>query len=90
MAEIIYEYNTEDEGQRSYERDAANHFFENHERPLNQYDMYLDDGGRRRCVLTDTGDELVYSHLQPELQLEEGNWREDYNYIRPGPSSIRD
>ncbi len=32
----------------------------------------------------------MYSHLQPGLKLEEGNWREDYNYIRPGPSSIRD
>ena len=31
-----------------------------------------------------------YSQLQPGLQLEEDDWLEDYNYIRPGKSSIRD
>ena len=85
LAEIIYEYNTDDEGQRGCQRDSADHFHENH-----QYIMYREDGGRRRCVLTDTGDELVYSQWQPGLQLEEGNWREDYNNIRPSQSSIRD
>ena len=59
--------------------------------PLHQYITYLKDGRRRRCVLTDTGDELVYLlQWQPGFQLEEGNWLEDYNYIRPGQSSIRD
>ena len=29
---------------------------------------------------TDTGDESLYSQWQPGLQLEEGNWLEDYNY----------
>ena len=52
--------------------------------------MYLDDGGRRRYVHTDTGDEQFYSDRQPGLQLEDGNWSEDYNYIRPRQSSIRD
>ena len=53
--------------------------------------MYLDDGGRRRYVHTDTGDEQLYSQWQqPGLLLEEGDWSEDYNYIRPGKSSIRD
>ena len=90
LAEIIYEYDTEDKGRRGCQRDSDDHFHENHKHPLNQYNMYLDDGGRRRCVHTDTRDELVYSHLQPGLRLEEGNWSEDYNYIRPGPSFIRD
>ena len=36
------------------------------------------------------GDEETYSQWQPGLELEEGNWLEDYNYIRPGDSSIRD
>ena len=52
--------------------------------------MYLDDGGRRRYVHTDTRDEQFYAYLQPGLQLEEGNWPEDYNYIRPGQDSLRD
>ena len=87
MAEIIYNYDTDDEGQQGALRDAQDHFFENHTHPLHQY---LEDGGRRRCVLEDTGEELVYSQWQPGLELEEGNWLEDYNYIRPGESSIRD
>ena len=58
-AEIIYEYDTEDDGQRGCQRDADDHLFENHSHPLHQYITYLEDGGRRRCVLTDTGDELV-------------------------------
>ena len=52
--------------------------------------MYLDDEGRRRYVHTDTGDEKFYAHLKPGLQLEEGNWSEDYNYSPSGQSSIRD
>ena len=52
--------------------------------------MYMDDGGRRKYVHIDTGDERFYSQMQPGLQLEEGKWLEDYNYIRPGESSIRD
>ena len=90
LAEIIYEYDTEDEGQRGYQRDSQDHFHENHSHPLHQYIMYREDGGRRRCVLTDTGDELVYLQCQPGLQLEEGNWLEYYNCTRPGQSSIRD
>ena len=35
-------------------------------------------------------DEEAYSQWQPGLELEESNWLEDYNYIRPGESSIRD
>ena len=84
MAEIIYEYDTEDEGLRSDTRATDDHFHENHSHPLHQYLCYLEDGGRRRHALTDTGDEAVYSQWQPGLQFEEGNWREDYNYIRPG------
>ena len=53
---------------------------------LHQYLTYLEDGGRRRFVNTDTEDES----RQPGLQLEKGNWTEDYNYIRPGESSFRD
>jgi hypothetical protein len=90
LAEIIYEYDTEDEGLRSDTRATDDHFHEHHSHPLHQYLCYLADGGRRRYVLTDTGDETVYSQWQPGLQLEEGNWREDYNYIRPGQSSLRD
>ena len=45
---------------------------------------------RRRRPIIDTGDETVYSQWQPGLQLEEGNWQEGYNYIRPSPSSLRD
>jgi hypothetical protein len=90
LAEIIYEYDTEDEGQRGYERESQDRFFEHHTHPLHQYLCYLEDGGRQRCALTDTGDERVYSQWQFGLQLEEGNWLEDYNYIRPGLSSIRD
>ena len=52
--------------------------------------MYLGDGCRRRYVHNNTADEQFYSQWQPGLQLEEGNWLEDYNYIRPGESSIRD
>ncbi len=89
LAEIIYEYDTEDEGQRGYERESQDRFFEHHTHPLHQYLCYLEVGGRRRCALTDTGDEVVYAQLQPGLQLEEGNWLENYNYIRPGLSSIR-
>jgi hypothetical protein len=90
LAEIIFEYDTDDEGRRGYQRGSDDHLFEHHTHPLHEYLMYLEDGGRRRCVLTDTGDELVYSQWQPGLQLEEGNWLEDYNFIRPGLSSIRD
>ena len=90
LSEIVYEYDTEDEGRRAYERDTQDHFHENHSHPLHQYLAYLEDGGRRRCVLTDTGYELLYSQWQPGLQLEEGNWREDYNYIRQNQSSMRD
>ncbi len=61
LAEIIYEYDTEDEGQRGYERESQDRFFEHHTHPLHQYLCYLEDGGRRRLVLTDTGDEAVYS-----------------------------
>ena len=80
------------EGRCGCQRDADDQLFENHSHPLHQYITYLKDGGRRRCVLTDTGDdELVYLlQWQPGFQLEEGNWLEDYNYIRPGQSSIRD
>ena len=90
LAEIIYEYDTEDEGFRSDTRATSDHFHETHSHPDHQYLCYLEDGGRRRQVLTDTGNETVYSQWQPGLQLEEGNWLEDYNYIRPGPSSLRD
>ena len=90
MSEIVYEYDTEDEGRRVCERDTQDHYHEIGLYPLNQYDMYLDDGGRRRYVHTDTGDERFYSNRQPGLQLEDGNWSEDYNYIRPHQSSIRD
>ena len=62
LAEIICEYDTEDEGRRSCQHD------ENHEHPFYQYKMYLDDGGRRRYVHTDTGDEQFYSQWQPGLQ----------------------
>ena len=52
--------------------------------------MYRADGGRRRYAPTDTGDEETYAQWQPGLELEEGNWLKDYNYIRPSESSIRD
>ena len=55
------DYETEDEEQRGCERDEADHFHENHSHPLHQYLEYLDDGGRRRYVYTDTGDEQFYS-----------------------------
>ena len=90
LAEIIYEYDTEDEGRRGCQRDSDDHFRENHSHPLHQHLAYLEDGGRRRHTHTDTGDESLYSQWQPGLQLEEGNWSEDYNYIRPSQSSIRD
>ncbi len=61
LSEIVYEYETDDEGRRSCECDAADHFHENHSNPLHQYLCYLEDGGRRRCALTDTGDEAVYA-----------------------------
>ena len=77
LAEIIYEYDTEDEGQRGYERDSQDRFFEHHTHPLHQYLAYLEDRGRQRCVLTDTGDELVYSQWQPGLEIEVGNCLED-------------
>ena len=51
--------------------------------------MYLEDGGRRKHVHTNTGDEKFYSVRQLGFQLEEANWSEDYNYIRPSQSSIR-
>jgi len=73
LAEIVYEYETEGEGQRGYERDSQDRFFENHTHPLHQYLAYLEDGSRRRHVLTDTGDEVVYSQWQPGLELE--GWR---------------
>ena len=90
LEEIIYDYETEDEEQRDCECESQHRYHNLHSHPLAQYILYRQDGGRRRCVLTDTGDELIYSQWQPGLQLEEDNWREDYNYIRPGPSSIRD
>jgi hypothetical protein len=90
LAEIIYEYDTEDEEQLDCERESQDRHHDHHTHPLAQYTLYRQDGGRRRCVLTDTGDELIYSQRQPGLQFEEGSWKEDYNYIRPGPSSIRD
>ena len=52
--------------------------------------MYLEDGGRRKYLHTHTGDEQFYSYRQPGLQLEEVNWSEDFNYIRPSQSSMRD
>jgi hypothetical protein len=88
LAEIIYEYDTEDEGRRGCQRDSDDHFHENHSHPLHQYLAHLEDGCRRRHVHTDTGDESLYSQWQPGLQLEEGNWSADYNYIRPSQSSI--
>ena len=91
LAEIIYEYDTEDEGRRCYEGDTQNLFHETHSHPFHQYQMYMDDESRRRYVHTDTGDKQFYANLQPGLQLEEGDWSEDYNYIRrPGESSSRD
>ena len=60
LAEIIYEYDTEDEGFRSDTRAQSDHFHETHSYPDHQYLCYLEDGGRRRQVLTDTGDETVY------------------------------
>ena len=90
MAEIVYDYETEDEGRRGCERDSADHYHEIDSYPLTQYQEYLDDGGRWRYVHTDTGDEGLYAQWQPGLQLEGGDWSEDYNYIRPSQSSIRD
>ena len=90
LSEIIYDYDSEDEGQRGYERDTQDRYHEIASYPLNQYREYLDDGGRRRYVHTDTGDEQFYSQWQPGLLLDDGKWSEDYNYIRPSQSSIRD
>ena len=47
LAEIIYEYDTEDEGQRGYQRDSQDRFFESHTHPLHQYTLYRADGGRQ-------------------------------------------
>jgi len=56
LSEIVYEYKDEDEGQRAYERDTQDHYHEIGLYLLNQYDMYLEDGGRRKYVHTHTGD----------------------------------
>ena len=90
LAEIVYEYDTEDEERRGCVRDAQDHYHEIDSYPLTQYTVYMDDGSRRKYVHDHTGDEQFYSQWQPGLVLEEGNWLEDYNYIRPGQSSIRD
>ena len=90
LSDIIFLYDTEDEGQRGYEHESQDRFHESHKHPFHQYQMYLDDRGRRSYVHTDTVDEQFYLQLQPRLQLEEGDWLEDYNFIRPGESSIRD
>ena len=55
LAESVYEYDTEDEGQRGFHRDAQDHFYENHTNPLHQFLTYLEDGGRRRLKPDDTG-----------------------------------
>jgi hypothetical protein len=65
---------TRDEGRRGCQRDSDYHFHETLSHPFHQYQMYLDDGGRRRYVHTDTRDEQFYAYLQPGLQLEEDNW----------------
>ena len=70
LSEIVYDYETEDEGRRGYERDTQDHYHEAHSYPLNQCREYLDDGGRRRYVHNDTGDEQFYSDWQPGIQLE--------------------
>jgi hypothetical protein len=70
---------------------SANLSIITHQTHLNQYLAYLEDGGRRKHVhTTDTGNQSLYSQCQPGIQLEEGNWSENYNYIRPSQSSIRD
>ena len=46
LAEIIYEYDTEDEGRRGCQRDSDDHFHENHSHPLHQYLAYLDEAYR--------------------------------------------
>ena len=61
LAEIIYEYDIEDEGQRGYQRDAQDHFYDNHTHPLRPILTHLEDGGRQRFEPTDTGDESLYS-----------------------------
>ena len=55
LSEIVYEYDTEDDGRRGHERDTQDHYHAIASYPLNQYHEYLDDGGRRRYVHTDTG-----------------------------------
>ena len=88
LAEIVYEYDTEDERQLDCQRDAQDHFYKNHTHPLHQFLTFLEDGGRRRFEPNDTGNESLYSQWQPGIQLKEVNWIEDYNYIRLGESSI--
>ncbi len=90
LADIVKTYETEDEESRAEERASQDHYYEIGSYPLNQYTLYMDDGGRRKYLHDHTGDEQFYSQWQPGLQLEEGNWSEDYNYIRTSQESIRD
>ena len=63
LAKIIYEYDTEDEGQRSYQRETQDRFHDTHSHPFYQYQMYMDVGGRRthftntKCIWTMEADE---------------------------------
>ena len=58
--------------------------------PFHRYKWYREEGGQRKFFAEDNGTEVHYAQWQPDIQLEEGEWMEDYNYIRPSPSSVRD
>ena len=61
LAEIIYEYDTDDEGRRSCTREADDHFFESHTHPLHQYTVYRADGGSlEQTMQRDSNDAVIY------------------------------
>jgi hypothetical protein len=54
-----------------------------------RYQWYLYEGGQRKFDPADNGTENHYPIGLP-VRFEEGNWLEDYNFIRPSVEAMRD
>ena len=81
LSDFSYDYDTVDEEERGYQRDAQDRDYEKSITPFHIYIWYREEGGQPRFFLEDTGNKEHYSQWQPGLQLEEGIWTKDYNYI---------
>ena len=90
LADLVYEYDSDPNESRSEQRDTQDHYHSAWITPFQRYTWYREEGGQRKFYPDDTGKEDYYSQWQPGPKLEEGNWMEDYNYIRPSPTSLRD